>query len=236
VLTVICETADVLAVDKPAGMLVIPGRTRTEPTLVDIVSEHLRPRGQRPYVVHRLDRGTTGVVLFACTPESHRTLSMAFEHRRVEKRYVALVEGALRGEGRITLPLHTARRGHMRPARTGEAGIEAETGWKCLECFDAFTFLDVIPRTGRPHQIRVHLRAIGHPLAVDPVYGRKEPLLRRDVAGDQVTEADSVVIARTPLHCLSIKVPLPGRDPLVVRSPLPEDMKGALAALRLARV
>ena len=231
-LQILYEDEHVLAVNKPPGLLVIPGGEADEQTLKDLVAEYLAPRGERPFVVHRLDRGTSGVVLFARNAAAHRALNLAFDHRAVKKGYLALVDGDLQGEHVIQIPLHAARRGKMRPAGRGEPGLRSHTRWRAVERFERFTFLEVEPFTGRQHQIRVHLKAIGHPLAFDPLYGRKTPLLARDL-NPAAAHPDVPALARTPLHAAWIRVPHPTRtEPLVVEAPLPDDVRQVLTLLR----
>ena len=243
-LHILYEDEDLLAVNKPAGMLVVPGGgVEPEPTLLALVAEHLAPHGERPYVVHRLDRGTSGVILFARHAAAHRELNLAFDHRRVAKKYVALVAGDLEGDGLINVPLHPARRGKMRPAHRGEVGQSSRTHWKVVERFTRYTLLEIKPLTGRQHQIRVHLKSIGHPLAVDPHYGRKQPLTARDL--QPFAPDDAPVLARTPLHATWLRLPAlrqqPGqagvphptrKERVIIEAPWPEDLLQALQLLR----
>ncbi len=222
----------VLAVDKPAGLLTVPGRGDPGPALSIEVRE-LAP-GALP--VHRLDRDTSGVVLFALTREAHRALNAAFEGRRAEKTYAALVRGDLVRGRRIDLPLVEARRGAMRVARAGEKGAQpALTEVKPRERFGTYTLCTCLPRTGRTHQIRVHLAAVGHPLPIDPRYGDDRPL-RIGELWSGAPDPDTVVLSRTPLHALSLRIPHPsGKGWLSVESPLADDIARCLDLLRAAR-
>jgi len=219
------DGGDFFAVDKPPGTLVIPGRgEEAAPSLREQLERQLE---LKVYVVHRLDRDTSGVLLFARTPAAHRELSLAFEHGRIRKVYQALAGGALAQPERVEVPLAPARRGRMRPAK-GE-GKPALTLVRPLETFARATFLEAEPLTGRTHQIRVHLQALGHPLLVDPQYGRPRPVTAADLGG----QGDQVVLSRTPLHAALLEVPkLPGIAPVRLESPLPEDMAAALQLLR----
>ena len=206
-----------LVVDKPAGLPVIPGRT-PGPCLQQELEASL---GKRLWVVHRLDRDTTGVLVFATDAPTHRTLSMAFEEGGVEKAYLALVEGALTHPQRIDLALVPARRGRMRPAHEGEEGKASLTEVRPLEQLKGATLVEARPKTGRTHQIRVHLRSLDHPLLVDPQYGNKVPL-------------EEIGLTRTPLHAASLTLPpLEAFPATTFTAPLPPDMEGALAALRI---
>ena len=216
-----------MAVDKPAGMPVIPGRREEGgPPLRERLEAQL---GHRVWVVHRLDRDTSGVLLLALDPAAHRTASLAFEHGHADKRYLALVSPPLPRPVRVDAALVPARRSRMRVAFAGEEGKPAVTELTPLETFGDVALVEARPLTGRTHQIRVHLRHAGAPLLVDPQYGRPEPVTERRLGGG----SDAVVLARTPLHASRLVLPesegLPAVD---VSAPLPPDMARALALLR----
>ncbi|HVE86638.1 MAG TPA: RluA family pseudouridine synthase [Myxococcales bacterium] len=220
------DGGDFFAVDKAPGTLVIPGRGGGHgPSLRERLETQLR---HKVYVVHRLDQDTSGVLLFARTPSAHRELSLAFEHGLIRKVYQALVAGAMQEPQRVEVPLAPARRGRMRPAR-GEGGKHALTVVRPVEAFADATLVEAEPLTGRTHQIRIHLQAVGHPLMVDPQYGRSRPISAADLGG----EGDRAVLERTPLHAALLEVPrLQGVEPVRLESPLPEDMAEALRLLR----
>ncbi len=222
------EDAELLAVNKPAGRLVIPGRGRDETSLV----EELSALHGRLWVVHRLDRGTTGVLVFARSAAAHRALNLAFDRGEPRKRYLALVAGTPSPELRVDVALAPARRGRMRPARPGDPrGKPSATLFRLIEAFPprpwaggTLSLVEALPETGRTHQIRVHLAHAHHPLAFDPDYGPEEPLLGPD---------GRTLIARTPLHASRLELVHPGSGlPLVMEAPLPEDMAVAVEALR----
>ena len=225
---VLHEDAALLAVDKPAGRIVIPGRGTDERSL----REELEADHGRLWVVHRLDRGTSGVLVLARTAAAHRSLNLAFDRGEPRKRYLALVRGAPPSELRLDRAIAPARRGRMRPARPGDPrGKAALTVVRCLESFPprawaggALALVEALPETGRTHQIRVHLADAGFPLAIDPDYGDEGPL---------IASGGEVLLARTPLHAAQLEVRHPddGR-PLVIEAPLPADLAAALAALR----
>ncbi len=226
------QDAHLIAVDKPAGVLTVPGRGSQAPSLLEEVRE-IAP-GALP--VHRLDKDTSGVVVFAATRDAHRALNAAFESRRAEKTYLALVRGDLARPERIDLPLVEGRGGRVRTARAREKGARlAQTQVAPKERFGGFTLCACTPRTGRTHQIRVHLAAIGHPLAVDPRYGDDLPLRVGDL-WNGAPDPGTVVLARTPLHAAALRIPHPrGRGWLAVESPLPDDIARCLDLLRAAR-
>ena len=224
---VLHEDPELLAVAKPAGRLVIPGRSGAERAL----REELEERHGALWVVHRLDRGTSGVLLFARSAEAHRTLNLAFDAGEPEKRYLAIVRGTPPEEVRVDVALARGRKGKVRPARPGEVGAKpSATRFRRLEAWSApglggpYALVEALPETGRTHQIRVHLLALGTPLALDPDYGAEGPLRRAD---------GTAWLQRTPLHAerLRIRHPADGR-PLELRAPLPEDLEAALAELR----
>jgi RluA family pseudouridine synthase len=214
-----------LAVDKPPGLPVVPDR-RGDPHAC--LRRRLEIERREPlWVVHRLDRDTSGVLLLARTPEAHRALSMAFQAGAVEKTYLALARGVPPSSwGVVDTPLHTARKGKMRPARPGEPGARtASTAWRVLGRWERpggpLCWIEARPRTGRTHQIRVHLRALGLPLAGDPVYGRPAP---------------DLPLTRTPLHAAILAFPDPTTGVrITVEAPLPPDLEAVLRFLAVER-
>ena len=225
-LRVLHEGAGVLVVDKPAGALVIPGRGEGGPSLRELLEQQLR---RKVFVVHRLDRDTSGVLVFALDAERHRALSQAFEAGTVRKRYLALVEGRVEAPRLVDAALAQGRKGRMRVARPGEEGKPSRTRIRPVETFAHASLVEAEPLTGRTHQIRVHLLEMGHRLLVDHQYGREEPLTEKDLGG----AGDTVVLTRTPLHAARLEWPaLPGVEPRAVEAPLASDMARALELLR----
>ncbi len=226
-LKVLATAGGLVAIDKPAGALVIPGRPDEQgeqalgPSLRERLEEQL---GQQVWVVHRIDRDTSGVLLFALDAKTHRDVSMAWERGEVKKRYVALVQGRITAPLDIDLPLVQARKRKMRVAIEGEEGKASRTLVRPRQVFAKATLVECEPLTGRQHQIRVHLRAKGHPLLVDHQYGRKEPLLAKDLGG----EGDEVILARTPLHAESLELASLG---FRAEAPLPPDLQRCLDLL-----
>jgi len=233
--TILFEDDAVLAVAKPAGVVVVPARNEDPAASLRHVLE--RERGEKLWVVHRLDRDTSGVVLFARTADAHRALNAAFERHEARKTYWAVVRLAPPAEhGTIGVPLHGARKGKMRPASPGEEGAQAAlTEYDVVRRWNLPALrpvlLEVRPRTGRQHQVRVHLRSVGAPLLVDPLYGGSSSVSERDLG----LTGERVLCARLTLHALRLECPVPWRaEPLRVDAPLPEDLAGLLAALDAA--
>lgn len=218
---VLHRDADVVAVDKPTGVAVIPGRN--EPPTDCLRAWVERDLGLRLWVVHRIDRDVSGVVLFARNAAAHRRLSTDFEQGVIGKRYWALVDGVVaEPEGRIDLALRTGLHGG-RSVVDAVRGKPSLTIWRRQRTFAAFTILECEPRTGRTHQIRVHLRAIGHPLAVDRRYGKRTALRRQDLDGGS---DPTVIVARATLHAARLSV-----GDLHIEAPLPADLTAAVAIL-----
>lgn len=207
---VLGQWGGLVAVEKPPGLLVIPGRTPEDHECArDRLSKQL---GQRVWVCHRIDRDTSGIVLFALDADAHRAASMAFENGEVKKRYLALVEGVVREPLDIDTPMTEARKGKMRVVFPGEQGGKpARTLVTPLRTTEHFTLVECEPLTGRQHQIRVHLKSAGHPLLFDHQYGHKTPLTR-----------NGVTLSRTPLHASRLVIESLG---VAVESPLPEDLQ-----------
>jgi RluA family pseudouridine synthase len=206
---IVFEDERIVAAAKPAGRPTIPGRGDIGEALS---AELARRLGRKLYVVHRLDLESSGLVVFAKDAATHRTLCGLFESRAVKKTYLAAVAGVLTGEGTITLPLKEFGSGRVAPA---EDGKKAATRWTVERTFKRATLLRVEPETGRKHQIRAHLCAIGHPILGDPRYGPPP----RPVGG----------APRLMLHALSLAFEA-GKPYLLTAEP-PRDFSTVLASL-----
>lgn len=232
-LEIIHEDPDLIAVNKPAGLVVHPGAGHRGDTLVNALL--FRGGGlsgingpDRPGIVHRLDRDTSGLLLVARHDVAHHRLARQFAERLVEKTYLAVVEGAPRLDGdRIDLPLGKVRFNRMGVKRRG--GKAARTDYRVLARGQRFSLLELKPHTGRTHQLRVHLAAIGHPVAADAEYGRRELVTRLDLpAGGP----DEVLLDRQALHARRLAFNHPRDDRrLELTAPLPADLAGLIAAL-----
>ena len=230
---IIFEDDSVVAVNKPAGLLTLPDRYRRElPNVRAILEAHYGSI----FTVHRLDTDTSGILLFARDAEAHRNLSMQFEQHTPEKVYQAVVAGIVeQDEFEIDIPLAPDERkpGLTRPSARGK---ESLTVVNVVERYRMASYVECRPKTGRHHQIRAHLAAVGHPLLVDPDYGRLAEFMlstikRRYKVSKGATERP--LIARTTLHAASLTVahPVTG-EPLSIIAPLPKDISAVLQVLR----
>ncbi len=220
-----------VAVDKPAGIRSIPDRFQTGlPNIAGMLGSHF----EEIYTVHRLDRDTSGVMVFATSAATHKMLSQQFEERKVSKHYLVLVSGRVSpAEGRIEMPLahHTARPNMMVVHKRGK---EAITTYTVLEQFRSCALLSVQIHTGRTHQIRVHMQYAGHPLLIDPVYGGREAFYLSSVKKKyRLSGEEKPLMARQTLHAASLSFNCPDTGSEVsVEAPLPKDFQAVLNQLR----
>jgi 23S rRNA pseudouridine1911/1915/1917 synthase len=229
-LVVLFEDKHMLAVNKAAGMIVHPGAATGEDTLVHALLAHcagtLSGIGgvERPGIVHRLDKETTGVIVVAKTDRAHRALADQFASRTLKKEYVALVAGVpqlLSGTIDRAIARHPVHRHRM---TIGEGGKLARTAWERVEIFgDLAALLRCQIFTGRTHQIRVHLKSLGHPILGDALYGWKPDARLASQPGRVMLHAEHLVLAH----------PITGRE-LDLRAPLPKDFSDLMRALRKA--
>jgi 23S rRNA pseudouridine955/2504/2580 synthase/23S rRNA pseudouridine1911/1915/1917 synthase len=229
---IVYEDDDLVALNKPAGFLALPDRYNAKlPSLYGILAEELG----KIFVVHRIDKETSGIIVFAKTAEAHAALNEQFEGRRVEKVYQALVTGTpATSDGTIDLPLGESSRDRGVVKVDRKTGKESVTQYKVLEQFNGFALLEARPRTGRMHQIRVHLQAIGLPILADRVYGNgKGFYLSHIKAGYKMEGEEKPLLDRTALHAALIAFDHPaagGR--MTFSAPLPKDMSSVLKYLR----
>lgn len=244
-LTIVYEDAAFTVVDKPAGLVTHPAKGNWTGTMVNALQFHFDTLStvggeHRPGIVHRLDRDTSGLLIVAKDDRAHKELARQFEARTIRKEYLALVYGApSRDSDFIEKPLgmHPHQREKVAVRSLEDGGKEAATFYEVLERFDGFALVRCKPRTGRTHQIRVHLAHIGHPVLADKAYSGRERLTLGDLLGPGAPEADRVLIARQALHAhaLDLLHPMTGAS-IHFATPMPADMAAALAALRAHRV
>jgi 23S rRNA pseudouridine1911/1915/1917 synthase len=218
-LEILYEDASVIAINKPAGLVVHAGAGALSGTLVNRLVHHFSTLSQvggeqRPGIVHRLDKGTSGVLLVARNDAAHRAVAAQFAGRTVEKTYLALVHGPVRGEeGRITAPIARDPVRRIRMTAKLGTGRSALTEYRVLKRFEKFTYLEVRIGTGRTHQIRVHLASLGHPVVGDKVYGAPEA-------------------QRIFLHAWRIVFVSPATGQrFAVEAPLPKELAGLIASI-----
>ncbi|MFN4023948.1 MAG: RluA family pseudouridine synthase [Hyphomonas sp.] len=215
------EDAAVLGFNKPSGMASQGGSGVTH-SLDDLLWAFARSNGKRPRLVHRLDQGTSGVILAARTQPAAAFLSEAFAGREAEKTYLALVKGKIPQAEHGVIDASLVRveeggRARMIIAKPGRKGAqEARTGWRVLARAGTFALMELTPETGRMHQIRVHLMSLGCPILGDALYGE-----------------GAAMAARVMLHAAALDVPHPEGGRLMVEAPLPEDFRAAAEAARL---
>ena len=236
-LTVLYEDPSIIVVDKPPGMVVHPAPGNPSGTLVNALIHHCTDLAGingvlRPGIVHRLDKETSGVMVVAKDDEAYHQLAKQFKNRSVEKVYLAIARGHFsQNEGSIDLAIgrHPSERKRM-STRT-RRGRPAVTQWKVVERFNGLTLLEIFPKTGRTHQIRVHLSAMGYPLLGDPLYGRKGGFQ------DSVLKGCSRRLNRQALHAhrLGFIHPRTGKRVEFI-SPIPQDISEVLEWLRSQRL
>ena len=230
-LEVVHDDADLVVVDKPAGMVVHPAAGHADGTLVNALLHHVQDLSGiggelRPGIVHRLDRGTSGLLVVAKHDRAHAELARQFAEREVEKEYVALVWGLVQQGRRIDLPIGRDPVDRKRISTRSRRAREAVTRVVLAERLDGVTLVRVAIATGRTHQIRVHLSAVGHPVVGDPLYGGRR---RRPPPHLRVVQR----LHRPFLHAarLAFTHPRDGRR-LVVSCALPDDLRGLADAIR----
>jgi 23S rRNA pseudouridine1911/1915/1917 synthase len=249
-LTILHEDDAIVVVDKPAGMIVHPAKGHWEGTLASALAHHfgaLSGRGgpTRPGIVHRLDRDTSGVIVVAKNDQAHDALAAQFKSRQVDKEYLAIVVGVPdRDRDVIDEPIgnHPTQR-EKKAIRRHDAGArEAATEYEVIERFSGYAFVRARPRTGRTHQIRLHLAHIGCPVLCDRLYGGRAKiaeleLIPRDEIGHDERRtshtAEVLLLDRQALHAhrLAFTHPATG-ERMQFEAPLPVDIVRTLAALR----
>jgi len=230
---ILFEDDALLIADKPSGMLSIP--ERFDP-LKDNLLGRLRQQYGQVMVVHRLDRETSGLICFARTEAAHRHLSMQFTGRQVDKYYVALVDGRpAPPSGTIDKPIgpHPSIGGKMAVTPNGKAAL---TLYRVLDTYRNFSLVEANIKTGRTHQIRVHFSSIGHPLAVDPLYGKRNCLMLSEIKLRNFHlgkfEEEKPLMQRLTLHAWRLGFIHPVSEVWIeVESPLPKDFNALLRQL-----
>ncbi len=229
------EDPSLLVINKPPGISVLADRESGE-SLLSTLREILGEWREKVFIIHRIDKDTSGVIVFGKTEEASRAVSMQFEHRNVEKTYLGIVRGVVTPqEGTIDLPIGRHPRDRTRMMILHDRGKRSVTRYRVVEAFRGFSLVKLRPKTGRTHQIRVHLSATGFPLAVDPVYGSAEGLLLSSFKKDyrRGKREEKPLIDRLSLHAwrLSFDHPETGTR-MEFEAPIPKDFEIALKVLR----
>ncbi len=231
---IIFEDDDILVLNKPPFFLTVPDRYAPEkPNLTG----WLKKKYGHIFIVHRLDKETSGVIVFAKNEEAHRNLSMQFEARTTSKTYQTLLEGVVhQSEGTIDKPIalhHNGKR--MVITRDGKP---SRTDWRVKEKFSKFTLAEADIKTGRLHQIRIHFESIGYPLAVDRVYGNREAIYASEIKGKRYNKnregrEERPLISRVILHAWRLEFDHPTTNERVsFEAELPKDFSAVLKQLR----
>lgn len=241
-LDIVHEDEHLIAVNKPAGFVVHPAAGHWDDTLVNALLHHcgVLPESDevyKPGIVHRLDKETSGILLAAKTLAAHGSLTRQFQKRTVEKEYYAIVEGEVEYDADViekSLDRHKHHFEKMAVVKEGR-GKAAVSTYEVIERFRGFTYLRVLPKTGRTHQIRVHVAAIGHPCVADSTYGKRDALFLRDLTGEEGVPGEPLV-CRQALHAHRIRIEHPATgEPAEYRAPLASDLEKTLEALRAYR-
>jgi 23S rRNA pseudouridine955/2504/2580 synthase/23S rRNA pseudouridine1911/1915/1917 synthase len=233
---ILLETPDFVVVNKPSGMLTLPDRHDNE--LVSLVALMKKTYGE-VFTVHRLDRETSGIILFARNEAAHKYFSQLFESREVKKYYLGLVSGQpMSKQGNISEGImeHPVQKGKM---VTNRKGKPSSTDYEVLEEFGLYSLVRMQIHTGRTHQIRVHMKFLGHPIAVDEFYGSAQPVLlstiKKKFKLGKHTEEERPLLGRLALHAATLVFKDPAGKEYIIEAPLPKDMHALLTQLRKHR-
>lgn len=232
-LEILYDDADLIIINKPSGALVIPDRFNSAlPSLGRVLEAQL---GQQIWVVHRLDRDTSGAICFAKNEQTHRYLSGLFQEREVNKYYLGLVHGRVTPEkARIEKAIieHPTIKGKMIVAKKGKASI---TDYEVLEQWPLYSLLQFQIHTGRTHQIRVHMQSIGHSIVCDEVYGDGKPFLlssiKKKYKRSDNEEEERPLLNRLALHAFRLEFIKADGTEIKVQAPLPRDIAACVKQL-----
>ena len=229
---IIKETNDWIALNKPSGLLSIPDRKGKDISLKNLLIE----KYGNIFTVHRLDRDTSGLILFAKTEEAHKHLSQQFEARQTEKIYQGMVLGSLAAKkDTIDAPIaeHPVKKGLMTVYRKGK---EALTDYEVLEDFKIFSWVQFQIHTGRTHQVRVHAKHIGHPIVCDAIYGDGKPVLLSSLKHkfklSKNEWEERPILNRLALHASSLQFTDTKGEIIKLEAPLPKDLRALLQQVR----
>ena len=233
---IIFENERFVAINKPSGLLTIPDRHND---LLNSLYKTLQLRYEKIFIVHRLDKDTSGLILFAKDEATHKFLSQLFEQRNVEKYYQAIVNGSLQHKkGIIDEPIaeHPVHKGMMAVNKKGKPSV---TAYEVLEEYGIYSLVQFKIHTGRTHQIRVHMKYIGHPVACDEMYGDANPVLlssfKKKFKLSKHDEEERPLLSRLALHSYELKFKDPDNKEHDLKADLPKDMRALLQQLKKNR-
>ena len=234
--SVIFENEDFVAINKPAGMLTIPDRhDETQLSLYKILNHQYG----KIFIVHRLDRDTSGLVLFAKNEASHKYLSQLFEQRNIEKIYLGIIRGSLpnkKGSVNESITEHPTLKGVMIIAKKGRPSL---TDYEVIEDYGIYSLVQFNIHSGRTHQIRVHMKFEGHPIVSDPIYGDGKSILlssfKKKYKLSQHDEEERPLMNRLALHSYKLIFKDQHSNMHSLEAPLPKDMKALLQQLKKNR-
>jgi 23S rRNA pseudouridine1911/1915/1917 synthase len=229
---IIYENDSFIAIDKPSGLLSIPDRFGKDPSLKTLLQQQMG----KIYTVHRLDKNTSGIILFAKDEATHKDLSQKFEEREVEKYYLGLVNGTMMNrEGTIDIPI-MEHPGKTTLMVTHKKGKPSMTDYKVLEEFGLFSWVQFQIHTGRTHQIRVHAKYIGNSVVCDELYGDGQPVLlssiKRKFKLSKNELEERPILNRLALHSSQLKFTDAQGEKFELEASLPKDLKALLQQLR----
>lgn len=229
---IVFENDHFVAVNKPAGMLSVPDRTQSEVSLKDILIE----KYGTIFTVHRLDKETSGIIVFAKDDTTHKYLSKAFEEKTVEKYYLGLVHGTPSpASGHIDAPImeHPVQKGLMMVNRRGKSSL---TDYEVQETFGKYSLVKFRIHTGRTHQIRVHAKNIGHPIACDPLYGDGTPIrlssIKKKYKLSKAEEEERPIVNRVALHSYELKFTDAAGNTHNLVAELPKDIRALVQQMK----
>lgn len=233
------EDDDLIIVNKPSGVLVLPDRF--DGSLLSLHRQLQAELDQQLWVVHRIDRDTSGAICFAKNEEAHKYMSALFQEHNIGKFYAGIVHGRVMPDmGRIEAPImeHPAHKGRMVTAAKGKPSV---TDYRVVEQWSLFALMQFQIHTGRTHQIRVHMQSIGHSIVCDPLYGDGKPLLlsqiKRKFKLSKNEEEERPLLNRLALHAYKLVFQKPDGTEVTVEAPLPKDMTACINQLnKWARV